>query len=481
MNELFGRLVAQVKGATSLGLTDLNRMSESLFVPILSLIFGLKSLRNLNLNGKNNFPAIDLADDEVGISFQITASSDRGKIVHTLEEFIKHRLYTKYKRVVIYILTEKQRHYSDKGISEILKEQIDFNLDRDVIDYCDIMRLALDMPLPTQEKVLAILESQLTDSPGFLYSGDVSLDLKENLYLNLIPISFPVTLYIADLVGEATPFARGGFHPRRRMWRKTNERARVLSLLSAKGLKFSADWTCHGNQIITFHDLTDGDLPLTKIIDEGTITLMSPEEYYGLDQDQERVFKSLLHNCLKQKLYRRGVLWQEDDKMFIFGPGSLGDDKRVECWGVDRSVSRTVYERKPKRDDPTSSLYYKHLAFSRNFTRINSEWYVQIKPEWYFSRDGYKKSRFGHEKVEWLKRNERNQSVFNHFRFIAYFLSSGAQQEMFDDSSEPYLFMSFGQVCSLYGSPSIRDDVWRLSESTEEQKRMEDNQGVFDF
>ncbi len=83
--------------------------------------------------------------------------------------------------------------------------------------------------------------------------------------------------------------------------------------------------------------------------------------------------------------------------------------------------------------------------------------------------------------MEWLKRNEKNQSVFNHFRFIVYFLGSDAQQDMFDVRDEPYPFLSFGKTCSFYGAPSIQDEVWKLSESSEDQKKMEDNQGVFDF
>ena len=56
--------------------------------------------------------------------------------------------------------------------------------------------------------------------------------------------------------------------------------------------------------LITFHDLSDSDLPLAEVIDLGTVTPIEPDEFYGANENQERVFKSLLRRCLQQKLYR---------------------------------------------------------------------------------------------------------------------------------------------------------------------------------
>lgn len=55
---------------------DINRISESVMVPILRLLYDYRKLRNLNYTDDKNYPGIDLADDEAKIAFQITSTAD---------------------------------------------------------------------------------------------------------------------------------------------------------------------------------------------------------------------------------------------------------------------------------------------------------------------------------------------------------------------------------------------------------------------
>src|SRR5579883_1731137 len=70
---------------------DINRISESIMVPVLRLLYDLRKLRNLNYTDERNYPGIDLADDEARIAFQITSTADNSKVKHTLEQIKKHR------------------------------------------------------------------------------------------------------------------------------------------------------------------------------------------------------------------------------------------------------------------------------------------------------------------------------------------------------------------------------------------------------
>lgn len=93
INELFAQLVAEIRGSTALGLTDINKFCEDCLVPVLRHAFDLPRLRNLNQTERRNFPAVDLADDDAETAIQVTATPDRGKVLDTLEKFASHGMF----------------------------------------------------------------------------------------------------------------------------------------------------------------------------------------------------------------------------------------------------------------------------------------------------------------------------------------------------------------------------------------------------
>jgi hypothetical protein len=109
--ELLSIFVTQIKSHTAMGRTDINRVAESVLIPILKEVYGYQSLKNLNdFNGINNYPAIDLGDETAKVAIQVTATPDSEKIKHTLEKFLEHGLHHIYERVQIYVLTERQKN-----------------------------------------------------------------------------------------------------------------------------------------------------------------------------------------------------------------------------------------------------------------------------------------------------------------------------------------------------------------------------------
>lgn len=75
-----------------MGRTDINRVSETLLIPLFSEIFGYKKLRNLNFSERSNFPGIELAVDSARVAFQITSTSTTEKVKDTLQQFVDHQL-----------------------------------------------------------------------------------------------------------------------------------------------------------------------------------------------------------------------------------------------------------------------------------------------------------------------------------------------------------------------------------------------------
>ena len=104
--------VTQIKGATAMDQTDINKISETVLIPLFAEVYGYRNLRNLNTTEGPNYPAIDLGDDIYRVAFQITSTTNLGKVKDTLKKFIDHELYRKYEKLFIYVLTEKQRTYS---------------------------------------------------------------------------------------------------------------------------------------------------------------------------------------------------------------------------------------------------------------------------------------------------------------------------------------------------------------------------------
>lgn len=155
------------------------------------------------------------------------------------------------------------------------------------------------------------------------------------------------------------------------------------------------------------------------------------------------------------------VIWQNQEKLYIFAPEKEGDNKRIEEWYGEskKNPPRTVYECKMKKNKPDEIYFCKHFAFEVKYKLFGKQWYIAIQPEWYFSSDGYKKSFYAKEKIDWLKKNENNRTVFNHVKFIAYFLKYHKHSDIFKERKE-YKFLSFGDMVVFNNSPFLDDKDW---------------------
>ena len=162
INELMSRFVVQIKGATAMSRTDINRISEDVLIPLFSEIYGHTELKNLNVED-TNAPAIDLGDKETRTGYQITSTPSSQKVKQTLEKFVAHKLYEEYDHLVIYILTEKQSSYQSRKFDEIIDGKFTFDKENDIRDYQDLLREISGFPLEKARKVEDILEQHFGD------------------------------------------------------------------------------------------------------------------------------------------------------------------------------------------------------------------------------------------------------------------------------------------------------------------------------
>ncbi|WP_298958014.1 SMEK domain-containing protein [uncultured Roseibium sp.] len=155
---LLARFAFDVRVKNSMGLFDINTISEDLLIPVFSVVFDCPELKNQN-KIQMNFPAIDLGCSISRTSLQITSDASSGKALKTVEKFEEFDLGNEFDRLLIYVLTEKQKSYSSKKLVEAASGcSIKFSLERDIIDYQNLSQLLSELPDAKLETVADILE-----------------------------------------------------------------------------------------------------------------------------------------------------------------------------------------------------------------------------------------------------------------------------------------------------------------------------------
>ncbi len=459
MREQFALLVLEVRAGSALGQTDIHRICEDVLCPVLRIAMDLPELRNLNQSDRSNFPGIDLGDPSKGVGIQVTSRADAPKLRSSIQALIRNKVHLQYPRLYVYVLEEKQATYR-VDLTEDLGGLVEFEPRDDVLDYRDVLALLKNRPIADLVHVVKVLDAEL-GRPAH-YEAEVKAE-DEALWMNLLLMDLPAELFVADLLPEARS-KRGA------------TRRSVKKHMDQIGVRFATDWTVHESQVLTFHDLSEPHTGLGRIVDQGTVTPLGAAEYFDIGDGYMGAFKDLLRRCLQQKLYHRGVQWQHLERLFIFAQTDDQHLKRRESWTGEVSASRTVFERVPKRDNEEETYHCKHLGFSPAFHRIGDEWFLSIKPEWFFSADGYRKWYFGADRVDYLKRAEKNQHVFNHVKFLVYFLTHDPPPDLFRDFT-PYPHLTFNHLVKVDGGPAIDDDVWRAREDPSEQRKLLDPLG----
>ena len=451
--ELIAQLRFQVESASAMGSYDTHKVAEFALCGPLRELYGWTALRNLNSEEANS-PGIDLADDLARVAVQVTATSDLAKIKHTIEVFIDHGLNQKYDRLIVFILSKKQSSYSQASIDASTNGRLTFSASNDIWDYQDICATAAGATPQHLQAVVNHLKGYMRGTPVGLADEDIDppTEPPESLLANLIELYFPNTLYIAQM--SADLIERHGK-------RRPGQMRKTISEFN-KDLKkpVPSGYVTHGRLIISFLDLTDSGSPFRHLLEPGTSEEHRSEDFLNIDPDRERVFKSLLRSTLQQRLYAEHVRWEHEDRQFIFLPRDDEQNQRYIEWRGEKTATRAVFDRKYNKKDPSKVFQQKHLSFAVQFLHFDGDWFMSITPSWFFSfGPNFNKSSYAFENLSWIKRQETNQSVMNHFRFIATWLKSIDEETLFSSDS-PAVLLSFGNMLTLDGAPSLDESKW---------------------
>ncbi|MBX3629076.1 MAG: SMEK domain-containing protein [Nitrosomonas sp.] len=452
--ELISQFRNEIEASSAMGNFDSHKVAENIICGLLRELCGWPDLHNLNAE-QANFPGIDLADDTARIAVQVTATADIGKIKHTIEKFVNHNLHQSYGRLVVYILSTKQGSYSQSAIDSVCQEKIQFSANKDIWDYQELCAKAADASPHSLQATINHLKAYLRGIPIGLADEDIDppLNPPETITSNLIAIGFSEYLYIAQLNSDLVEH-----HGKRRegRWRET-----IREFNQDMQVRIPSTYVVHGRSLITFFDLTDNNNPYRHLIEDGTAEEHRSQDFYMIGEDYERVFKSLLRFSLQHRLFQERVHWENDEKEFVFLPREDALDQRKEVWQGEKKAKRSVFVRQYNKKDSSKVYMQKHLSFSADFLNFDGNWFMSITPSWFFSYGpGFKKSDFSHSNLGWIKRQENNQQVMNHFRFIAAWLSSIDEEDLFSEKSSKDSFLSFSQILNLDGAPSLDETQW---------------------
>lgn len=108
--------------------------------------------------------------------------------------------------------------------------------------------------------------------------------------------------------------------------------------------------------------------------------------------------------------------------------------------------------------------YYRHSAFGGRFVRYGSNWYLQATPNYHFTRDGERLSRYAPKLLSGIKRLETNQAVHGQVVMWAHLLT---ERSLFDTGPQ---FLDFDSLLDFELEVGLDDDTW-LKHADDSEKR----------
>jgi hypothetical protein len=426
LRDVVSRIMLQVDLATSQGRTDINLALEDAFIPILRSVYNLPQLINLNRKQKN-FPGIDLGDDHDRVCFQVTSTTSLDKVKGTVRQFMDRSYFNSFDELYILMLTKKQASYSQAAVNEIVGDRFAFNCKKHIIDLGDLLGLVAALRVTAQERVLEEFQRILGEVDAYIaYSSD-SIPDPTAITTNLQRIRLPQAVYVAELTiddKEVIAQARKSLSYRG----KARSRNSVVKMALLLNDVHTDAWVCHDNKLFAFHDMeTSG---LIGIVDEGSIERLEVSDLAdSAEIDNVNVLKQLLTAEARELLKARHVRMQPKDRFFYFIATEEGQTERKEPWIGKQKAVRRVYFARPSKRDPAKVAHHQHLSFELTFAKLGDEWYAQVVPSWFYSFDGFRASNWHDDLLSQQKRLERNSSVRNQVRFIAYFLAAAGDED----------------------------------------------------
>lgn len=245
------------------------------------------------------------------------------------------------------------------------------------------------------------------------------------------------------------------------------------------------EWLLHGGFIYSFDDLSF-DCYTTIRTATNPENLPSKDYTGSSDSDKRYFFVRLLGICLRNLLWRQGVLYSKEHKCFYFRATEELSEQHVGGLSVFKGYFSKL--------NPDRIVYYRHRACRLELRRIEGDWYVEITPTYHFTNNGTRPSRFYEEALSKIKIAERQNKA--HLRQVrlweevlneSYIRTPGkaVQRELFDDSelvlapaieriTKKFGVVRFGNLVKFVANWTVPEKHWlALGRSAEESIEMQ--------
>lgn len=228
---------------------------------------------------------------------------------------------------------------------------------------------------------------------------------------------------------------------------KLRSRKAVYEAQRSNGLAMRHDFVLWNGQLLTWEQADASGLSAAVM---GAATPRPIGEFNEFDGD--RLVVQLLNNALRQDLKPDCDFHGKRQFLYFRASDDLSDRK----WNTSGSNWRTVFKSYPKKSDPSTVSYYRHCALSWHFIQVDGDWYCEIVPDYYFTRDGYRESRYASDQLRGIKKIERNAAVLQETRLWASVLRP--REDLFQETER---ILDFGDLETFRVDQGIDDAMWK--------------------
>lgn len=444
ISELMSRFRVEVENLNSLNLYDINIHAENVIIPILNSVYGM-NFKNANLEDKNA-AAIDLIDNENRVAIQVTSTPNIGKIKHTLRQYKKYKINNDFDQLLIYIITKKQKTYSDVIINEIVDGEFEFSPSDHILDAEDILsQINSWISIPKKQMVLDLLELEFTDEKLDLRKYNLEnkdLFVEEVLYPNLLEVSIPDTVFVGTIGVDRDEIITSSWETDYKLRRSASEKSVINRAFALYDIKYSKDWHVFEHKIISFKQLDSRSEPLSKLVEIGTVEEYSISDFVGLGFKYEQAMSKLIDCTIQELAFKKGIQWVSKERFFRFRPPFVPGERKIQ-WKNKKKATRAVVK-DFWNSDKTQIVYFRHLSFYIQPFLSDKKWLVSITPSWSFTYDGYRVHKNESDLITKKKMLETNNAIYQHFMFISYCLSNKLSEE-----EEDYTYIQFEEPKKL--------------------------------
>lgn len=216
------------------------------------------------------------------------------------------------------------------------------------------------------------------------------------------------------------------------------------------------DWVLRDGRLYSFVPPEESAL---RLLVTGMADVIPATDWLDVDDpDLERRFVELLNRALQQDLDPDCVYHRGRDVLYFRATPGLTERKIIGAYGSPCGVFW------PRTNKAGHVTHYKHAALAWQFLRLDDEWFCELVPDWHFTRDGHRDSKFIASNLAGLKRLDKNKAVHSQVGMWAKFLRDLDRRDnpsLFDaDPDDRDRVLTFGDLLTFTVDRGIDDAAW---------------------